>query len=161
MLELRRALTIAMAIAVSVVLMAGSTKAAKPEIYVKDGGVFSSGWTYALDGFDPVSYFTASGPEQGKDTFTYMWKGALWRFASRDNMDKFVERPESFAPQYGGYCAWAVAQGRTAPGDPAVWAIHHGKLYVNLNRSVKRKWDKNRDTLIAEADANWPGVLTD
>lgn len=137
------------------------TAAEKPEIYVKPGGVFSEGWTYALNGYDPVSYFTETGPRPGSDLFTFQWKGALWRFASRDNMDKFVQRPQRFAPQYGGYCAWAMAHDRMAAGDPQVWAIHNGKLYLNLNRAIKGKWDKNRDALIARADANWPGILSE
>jgi hypothetical protein len=156
---LKRGLTIFLAAAALAVMGAAGAAAAKPEIYVKEGGVFSPGWTHALNGYDPVSYFTETGPQQGSDLHTFGWKGAVWRFASRDNLNKFVERPQAFAPQYGGYCAFAAAQGRTAPGDPEVWAIHNGKLYVNLNRGIKRKWDKDRDALIARADANWPGIL--
>ncbi|MFW6027514.1 MAG: YHS domain-containing (seleno)protein [bacterium] len=133
--------------------------AVKPEIYLKPAGAGSEGWIYALNGYDPVSYFTEGGPRQGSDLFTWEWKGALWRFADRDNMNRFIQRPQVFAPQYGGYCAWAMAHGRTAPGDPEAWAIHNGKLYVTLNRAIKRKWDRNRDGLIARADAHWPGVL--
>lgn len=159
MLTLRRKLTMALIVPLSALLAAGIALAAKPEIYVREGGVIASAWVYALNGYDPVSYFTESGPEQGSENFIFKWKNALWRFATRENMDKFVERPDAYAPQYGGYCAWAVAQGRTAPGDPEVWAIHNGKLYLNLNRGIKRKWDKDREGLIARADANWPGVL--
>jgi hypothetical protein len=156
---LGRKLTIIASVALLAAMTGGAAAAARPEIYMREGSSIANGWVYALNGYDPVSYFTDSGPEQGSDLYLYKWKSALWRFATRDNMDKFVERPDAYAPQYGGYCAWAVAQGRTAPGDPEVWAIHNGKLYLNLNRAIKRKWDKDRDGLIARADANWPGVL--
>ncbi len=156
---LTRTLTVMLAAAALTAPAATGASALKPEIFVQPGSAFSAGWVYALNGYDPVSYFTETGPAPGSDLFIYAWRGALWRFSSRANMDKFVARPASFAPQYGGYCAWAAAHGRRAGGDPEVWAIHNGKLYLTLNRGIKRKWDKDREGLIARADANWPGLL--
>ena len=159
MANLKRSLIFALGLAAFSVLMVNTAPGVKPEIYVKEGGTFLGGWTYALNGYDPVSYFSASGPRQGTDKFIYLWKGALWRFASRENRDKFIARPAAFTPRYGGYCAWAAAHGRLVPADPRVWAIHRGKLYVIRNRSLKRKWDKDREALIAKADAYWPSIL--
>ncbi|MEL7173254.1 MAG: YHS domain-containing (seleno)protein, partial [Pseudomonadota bacterium] len=85
--------------------------------------------------------------------------GATWRFSSAENRDLFVENPEKYAPQYGGYCAWAVAQGYTAATDPEAWAIVDDKLYLNYNKSVQAKWEKDVPGHIASADGNWPTVL--
>ena len=63
-----------------------------------------------------------------------------------------------YAPQYGGYCAWAVSQGYTAKIDPAAWRIVDGKLYLNYSKSVQRQWTEEIAVNIAEGDRNWPGI---
>ncbi|NEQ95749.1 MAG: YHS domain-containing protein [Cyanothece sp. SIO2G6] len=120
--------------------------------YVEDG--------VAIEGTDPVAYFTESAPVQGSDQFAYEWSGAVWHFASVENRDLFVANPEQYAPQYGGYCAWAVSQGYTAPIDPEAWKIVDGKLYLNFDRRIQARWERDIPGHIAQADANWPGVLT-
>ena len=70
-----------------------------------------------------------------------------------------VANPEAYAPQYGGYCAWAVSQGKTASADPKIWAIVDDKLYVNYNRKIGQRWEADRDNFIKLADDNWPSVL--
>lgn len=112
----------------------------------------------AIQGYDPVAYFTEGRPVRGKDTFTYSFAGATWRFASAENRDAFAAAPERYAPQYGGYCAWAVSQGYTASTDPDAWRIEDGKLYLNYSRSVQRRWEQDVPGNIAKADANWPGL---
>lgn len=119
-------------------------------------GVFSN---KAVSGYDTVAYFTEGKPVKGSDDHTSEYNGAMWLFSSAENKAKFDENPTKYAPQYGGYCAWAVSQGYTASGDPSQWAIHNGKLYLNYNKSVKDKWDKDRDNFIAAANKNWPSVL--
>ncbi|MGB7413736.1 MAG: YHS domain-containing (seleno)protein, partial [Thermosynechococcaceae cyanobacterium] len=84
----------------------------------------------AIRGYDPVAYFTESQPVQGKSEFAYDWKGATWHFASAEHRDLFSGEPAKYAPQYGGYCAWAVKEGTTAPIDPQAWKIVDGKLYL-------------------------------
>ena len=113
----------------------------------------------AIDGTDPVAYFTEERPVEGKSSITHEWNGATWRFASEENRAKFVADPSAFAPQYGGYCAWAVSQGYTASTDPNAWKIVDGKLYLNYNRSVQAKWEGDIPGHIASADNNWPGVI--
>jgi len=110
-------------------------------------------------GYDPVAYFTAHKPVMGKATITYAWKGATWRFASTQNRDAFKANPAKYAPQYGGYCAYAVAKGATASGDPKVWHIVGGKLYFNLSRPVQKLWEKDIPGNIKAGNKNWPGVL--
>ncbi|MEM9213618.1 MAG: YHS domain-containing (seleno)protein [Cyanobacteria bacterium P01_F01_bin.150] len=113
----------------------------------------------AIDGADPVAYFTESKALIGDAAFAHEWQGATWHFASAENRDLFAENPEQYAPQYLGYCAWAVSQGYTAPIDPEAWKIVDGKLYLNYDKRVQDRWSKDIPGNIAKADANWPGVL--
>ena len=85
----------------------------------------------ALKDFDPVAYFTEGQPIKGKKDFTYQWMGAKWYFSSAANRDRFIEKPRQYAPQYGGYCAYAVSKGHTADISPKAWKIVDGKLYLN------------------------------
>jgi YHS domain-containing protein len=128
--------------------------AAQDPIYT---GTFSS---LAVSGYDPVAYFKAGKPVKGKAAHTHRWQGADWRFANADNLAAFRADPEAYAPQYGGYCAWAVSQGYTASTDPAAWRIVDGKLYLNYSQSVQATWEQDVPGHIASADQNWPGVLT-
>lgn len=114
----------------------------------------------AVGGFDSVSFFIGE-PVRGSRDFETSWNGANWRFASAENLAKFEADPTAFAPQYGGYCAWAVAQGYLAKGDPRFARIVDGKLYLNFNAKVQRDWSQDIPGFIARADANWPGILKD
>ncbi len=111
----------------------------------------------ALSGFDAVSYFGAM-PLRGTSNHMTKWQGADWYFSSAENLAAFMAAPEKFAPQYGGYCAYAVAKGSLAPGDPEAWTVHDGKLYVNLSPSIKLTWEKDIPGYVGKADANWPGL---
>lgn len=113
----------------------------------------------AIDGYDPVAYFTDGKPVEGKKEFSHEWKGATWRFASAEHRDRFAAAPEQYAPQYGGYCAWAVAHGYTADIEPEAWAVVDGKLYLNYNLEVKAMWDKDVPGYIAQGDQNWPKLV--
>src|SRR5688572_20851360 len=85
----------------------------------------------AIQGYDPVAYFKNSKPVQGKKEFSYSWKDATWNFASQENLEDFKNNPEKFAPQFGGYCAYGVADGHKAPTSPDAWTIVGDKLYLN------------------------------
>lgn len=113
----------------------------------------------AMEGYDPVAYFTAGRPIEGRKEFTVKWMEATWRFSSAENKALFEQDPAKYAPQYGGYCAWAVAQGHTAGIDPQAWKIVEGKLYLNYNLEIQKKWEADIPGNIKKADANWPGVL--
>ena len=113
----------------------------------------------AIDGTDTVAYFTEGKAVKGSSDFETEWKGATWRFASAANREAFLADPEKYAPQYGGYCAWAVSQGQTAPIEPEQWSIVDGKLYLNYNADVQAKWKADVPGFIARADENWPKVL--
>jgi len=110
----------------------------------------------AIEGYDPVAYFTDSKPVMGSSEYTYQWHGAVWHFASAQHRDAFAKSPESYAPQYGGYCAYGVSQGHTAPVDPAAWKIINGKLYLNYNKEVQKLFLNDPSSEIEKADQNWP-----
>jgi len=121
--------------------------------------VFTDFWGHAIRGYDPVAYFLQGRPVEGSADFEAEWNGATWRFASAENRARFLEQPEAFAPQYGGYCAWAVSEGYTAPVSPDAWRIVDGKLYLNYDEKVQERWVADIPGHIARADANWPTVL--
>jgi YHS domain-containing protein len=112
----------------------------------------------ALEGYDPVSYFPGA-PAKGDARFSTTHKGVQYRFASAQNLARFQASPEAFLPQYGGYCAWAVAGGYTAKGDPLAWKIVNGKLYLNYDATVQKRWAADIPGNIAKGDKNWPQVL--
>lgn len=112
----------------------------------------------AIKGYDPVAYFEQSQPVPGNPQFTHQWSNATWRFSSAANRDKFAANPEQYAPQFGGYCAWAVSKGYTADTDPAAWKIIGGKLYLNYNKSIQKKWEDGVTQRIADAEKNWPAL---
>src|ERR1043165_4499059 len=98
--------------------------------------VFQHG-VLAIRGYDPVAYYQQSAPAKGSSQYRYQWQGATWLFASAENRDRFQAEPEHYAPQYGGYCAYAVSKGRTASIDPEAWKIVDGKLYLNYSKDRK------------------------
>jgi hypothetical protein len=110
----------------------------------------------ALDGYDPVAYFVAGEPTPGDAGIAHTWRGARWQFATQANRDAFAADPERYAPQYGGYCSYAMAHGYIARGNPFQWAIVENKLYVNNNAFAMSLWDKDRPGHIVAGDANWP-----
>jgi YHS domain-containing protein len=113
----------------------------------------------AVSGHDPVAYFTQGRPVKGDARFSTTWSGATWRFATAANLAAFRADPARYAPQFGGYCAWAVSQGYTASADPTVWKVVGGKLYLNYSRSIGQRWEQDVPGNIRKAEANWPGVL--
>lgn len=113
----------------------------------------------AIKGYDTVAYFTENKAVKGDSDFTYEWKDANWKFSSRENLELFKADPEKYAPQYGGYCAYAVSQNDTAGIDPKQFTVLNGKLYLNYNKSINNKWLKDRDNYIDKADEYWPSLL--
>ena len=132
---------------------AGDARAAKPETYTP---ALSN---LAVEGYDAVAYFEEGAPVKGDAAFEISWRGATWRFSTAEHLALFQANPESYAPQYGGYCAWAVAHGYTARGNPKNWTIFDGKLYLNYNDKVQADWMKDVPGYVAKGDANWPQVL--
>jgi YHS domain-containing protein len=120
------------------------------EVFATDDG--------AIRGYDPVAYFTENKPVKGKPEFTFEWQGQPWYFSSQANLAVFKASPETYAPQYGGYCAFGMSRGYKASTEPQAWTIVDKKLYLNYSRSVQEDWNKQRQHFIQKADHNWPTV---
>ena len=121
--------------------------------------VFTGRGDFAIRGYDAVAYHMDEKPVKGDSDFTTEWNGATWRFKSAENRDTFASDPERWAPAYGGYCAWAVANNYTAKTDPDAWSVADGRLFLNFNKSIRKKWSKDIPGNVKRGDANWPGVL--
>lgn len=109
----------------------------------------------AIKGYDAVAYFTEGKALQGSASFSYVWHGMTWQFTTKEHRDLFAGSPEKYAPQYDGYCAWAMAEARKAHTDPEVWQIVGGKLYLNCSRSAHEKWSRDIPGNIRKADEHW------
>lgn len=112
----------------------------------------------AINGYDPVAYFTMSKPVKGSASHTLKWNDAEWQFSSAENLAIFSANPEKYAPKYGGYCAYAVSRGYTAPTDPDAWSVVDGALYLNYSKGVRSRWDSDQAANIISGDKNWPGL---
>ena len=109
----------------------------------------------AINGYDAVAYFSNGKALQGDEAFTFNWHNLTWYFLNREDMDLFMSNPEKYAPQYDGYCAWAMTEGQKAQTDPEVWKIVEGKLYLSCSRSAYEKWSTDIPGNIKKADENW------
>lgn len=110
----------------------------------------------AVGGYDTVAYFTEGKPIKGKKKHRVEHLEAKWYFSSVENLELFKKNPEKYAPQYGGYCAWAVgANAARAPGDPKLWEIVDNKLYLNFNKRVHGLWSEDIPGFILSGDKNW------
>lgn len=119
-------------------------------------GFFSS---TAIEGYDTVAYFTESKAVKGSKKYEYQWRDANWHFSSQKNLDLFSASPKKYAPQYGGWCAYAVSQNTTASIEPDLFTIVNDKLYLNYNREVNKKWLGNQAQYIVDADKYWPKII--
>ena len=113
----------------------------------------------AIGGYDSVAYFTKGEATKGDKAFVLSYKGADWRFSSQENLDLFSANPEKYAPQYGGYCAYAASKGALAKGDPEAWTVYKDKLYLNFSKSVRALWKTDIPGNVAKADVNYPKLL--
>jgi len=109
----------------------------------------------AIKKYDPVAYFTESRAVHGTDAYTFKYRDMIWYFSSRKNLDLFAADPQAYAPQYDGYCAWAMTESRLAVTDPEVWKIVDGKLYLNCSRAAYEKWARDIPSHIKMADRIW------
>ncbi len=143
-----------MTILMSVISGAQMAQAEEPYIFTQKNNNYGAG------GYDVVAYFTDKKPMEGKQDYQTEWKGAMWLFSSAENLEMFSKNPEQYAPQYGGYCSWAMAKGDLAKGDPKRWKVVDDKLYLNYNWSIQKLWERDIAGMIERGDAQWPNVLT-
>ena len=150
----RRTLLIAAAAAAAAPLAAFLTRpavAAEPYVFAVD--------CIAIRGVDPVAYFSQGATVQGSADHALMWDGATWHFSSVANMEMFTANPRAYAPQYGGYCAFAMSKGYIATSVPEAWTIHDQKLYLNFSVDLRQIWSQDILGNIVLADAQWPAIL--
>ena len=112
----------------------------------------------AIDGYDPVAYFTEQKPVKGSAQFRSDFQGSTFQFASAVHREAFVADPSKYVPQYGGYCAYGMAKGYKASIDPAAFTVVGDKLYLNYSETVRSQWLTDVPSYIQKADANWPDV---
>lgn len=112
----------------------------------------------AIQGYDPVAYFLDLRPEMGSAQFEYRWKGMTYRFTSASHRAAFVKEPDKYAPQYGGYSAFDIYHGRIAAGDPTLWSVYDGRLYLNGSEVERKKWLTDFVDYIESADNKWPKI---
>ena len=145
--------------ATAAVLFSTAAWAAEPAINTLKNSVFGGRTDTAINGYDPVAYFTVGKPLKGQDGLATDWMGAKWKFSSQANLDLFKTNPEKYAPQYGGYCAYGVTQGSLVKVEPDQFTLRDGKLYLNYDADVQAKWLKDPAGYIKDADAKFSSLL--
>jgi hypothetical protein len=113
----------------------------------------------AIDGYDPVAFFTAGKPVAGRDEFELRYGGVAWRFANIGNRAAFAANPGVYVPQYGGYDPVGVAHGLAVAGNPNVWMIAGARLFLFYDADRRDRFAVDPDRTIGLADRKWPGVL--
>ncbi len=125
--------------------------AMEPETFQSNG--------IAINGIDPVAYFTEGGPVAGSTDHALSYKGATWLFASAANATAFQSGPEKYGARFGGYCAFAASRGYLAPTIPEAWTVYQDRLYLNANLRARELWLQDVPGNIALGEQNWPGIL--
>ncbi len=113
-----------------------------------------------LRGYDTVAYFKQNKPVKGSNKFSATYKNAIYHFSTEENRDLFRGNSEKYAPQFGGYCAMGVALEKKLDVDPNAWTIIEGRLYMNLNLAVLKKWSEAIPGNIKTANENWVELKT-
>ncbi|MDZ7823283.1 MAG: YHS domain-containing (seleno)protein [Ahrensia sp.] len=112
----------------------------------------------AIQGYDAVAYFTQNAAVEGSEAFATEYNGAKYLFSSAENRDIFLGSPDKYAPQYGGFCAYAVSKGYTAAIDPSAFSVVDNKLYLNYSKGVRTIWTKDTSGNIKLGNSNWPAL---
>ena len=119
---------------------------------------------FAIQGYDPVSFFGSNGAQEGKEEFNYKHRAITYRFANSENLDKFIASPEKYKPEYGGWCSYAMGElGEKVKIDPETFKIVNGKLYLFYNfffNNTLKDWNDDEKHLKSEADKNWKIIIS-
>jgi YHS domain-containing protein len=120
--------------------------------------VNTNGTAEAIGGYDAVAYFSDGKPVRGVAAHAFSWRGARWLFASAEHRERFAAAPERYAPAYGGYCAYAAADGRLVKTDPNAWHVAGGRLFLNYSLEIRARWLADQARYIKLADEKWPAL---
>lgn len=134
--------------------LAPSAVRAADEVNVAKGATLA-GPGLAVRGYDVVAYFKEGRPTLGSDQYAVAYQGGTYRFASQENLDAFQAEPAKFAPAFGGFCAYGAVLGKKFDGDPLLWKIADGRLFLNLNPDIQKKWSEDVAGNVGKADENW------
>lgn len=115
----------------------------------------------AVSGYDTVAYHTTKTAIKGSKKHQTTWKGATWLFASAENLRAFKAKPATYAPAYGGYCAWAAADNKLVKADPTIFDFHEGRLFLNYNKKTQNQWNLDRKGMIQRGDRNYPRLIAE
>lgn len=154
-------LSVVVAAALAALVTVASPASAGVEVNTAPGGVLVDGKPapgLAAHGFDVVAYHTVGKPVQGAAKFAAKHGGATYRFATEENLQAFKANPAKYEPAYGGYCAYGVSVNAKFDGDPRVWKIVNGTLYLNLDPEIQKAFEKDVSGAINKANANWPKI---
>jgi YHS domain-containing protein len=110
----------------------------------------------ALQGYDPVVYFTDCKPVKGAPQFTATYKGATYQFASADHKQLFEKAPAKYEPQFGGFCGYAASINKLAPIQVEYFQVLHDRLILQHNEKASKLWHQDVEGNLKKADANWP-----
>lgn len=110
----------------------------------------------AMEGYDPVSYFTGPSPQRGSPDHEYYWGGVPWYFVSAANRDVFIRAPDVYAPQFGGHCSMSLARGHLSDGNPRFYAIEKMKLHLFYSAANREAFLLSSEQAAIEAAARWP-----
>ncbi len=113
---------------------------------------------FAIGGYDVVSYWSAAGPVLGKDEYELQMAKTTWRFSNKGNFEEFRKYAGVYAPQFSGYGAYAVSQGKAPRGNPRIWVVADNKLYLFFSLKGKKNWLENQQESIRKAIENWPAL---
>ena len=135
-----------------------SASALAADEYNLSSGITTAGVPLGLHGADAVTLATTGFASAGTAAFTVVHEGGAYYFASQASKDQFEKDPENFLPQYGGFCAYAVALGKKFDGDPQYADIVDGKLYLFVNAAVFEEYKKDKENILAKADKTWGSI---
>jgi YHS domain-containing protein len=135
-----------------VALAALSTAAPAKELLNLENGV-------AVQGYDPVAFFSDHRPVKGSPQFQSQYRGAKYYFASAEHKTTFDKEPGKYEPQFGGFCAYGVSRGKTVPVKIETWEVLNGRLLLQYDLDVKSKFDADPQGTLKKADENWPGLV--
>jgi len=113
---------------------------------------------FAIGGYDVVSYWSSAGPVLGKDAYEVQMAKTTWRFSNKGNFEEFRKYAGVYAPQFSGYGAYAVSQGKAPRGNPRIWVIANNRLYLFFSLKGKKKWLEKQQESIRKAIENWPAL---
>jgi len=114
----------------------------------------------AMNGVDPVAYFTDAAPLYGRAEQEYRYGGVIWRFRNEGNKAAFIANPDVYMPRYGGYDPIAIGRAVAVPGNPLLWAVVRERLYLFYSAEAHARFIANPDEAILHADNKWPTVVS-